>query len=123
MHIPSTTLELGPANVTDPAARDAGLQGCLNALSLAGCLPSQPIKPLDDIVAANVNLDNLHRVLSNYPRAPCTGIVDYVVPAGTAFKKGDLLAVMRGMDGQRRAVRAQEIQSLATIFPHYIRRY
>ena len=108
MHIPSTTLELGPANVADPAARDAGLQGCLNALSWAGCLPDHPIEPLDHIVTANVNLENLHRVLSNYPRAPCTGIVDYAIPAGAAFKKGDLLATIRGMDGQVRAeVRAE----------------
>jgi predicted deacylase len=108
MHVPSTTLELGPANVADPAARDAGLQGCLNALSWAGCLPHQLIEPLDQFVAANVNLGNLHRVLSNYPRAPCTGIVDYAIPAGATFKKGDLLATIRGMDGQRRAeVRAE----------------
>ena len=47
-------------------------------------------------------------MLSNYPRAPCAGIVDYELPAGAAFKKGDLLAVIRGMDGQRRAeVRAE----------------
>ena len=108
LHIPSSTLELGPHSVVDPAARDAGLQGCKNALVLAGCLPGEPIKPLDGIVRANVNLDNLHRVLSNYPRAPCAGIVDYQVPAGTPFKRGDLLAIMRGMDGQRRAeVRAE----------------
>lgn len=109
MHIPSTTLELGPANVADPTARDAGLCGSLNLLSLAGCLPERPIMPLDDILPANVNLDNLHRVLSNYPRAPCSGIVDYAIDAGATFKKGDLLAVIRGMDGQRRAEVLAEI--------------
>ena len=53
--------------------------------------------------AANVNLQNLHRVLSSYPRAPCAGIVDFVLAAGAPFKKGDLLAVLRGMNGARRA--------------------
>ena len=143
LHIPSTTLELGPATVVDPAARkssvavtttslpplrssppapchfamaytndrsmfsayypsctphtgDAGLQGCKNALVLAGCLTAEPILKLDHLIAANVNAGNLHRVLSNYPRAPCAGLVDYVVPAGAPFQKGDLLAVMRG---------------------------
>eukprot|EP01052_Picozoa_sp_SAG31_P027643 SAG31_NODE_2601_length_5363_cov_2.456173_2_plen_155_part_00 len=108
LRVPSTTLELGPANVVDPAARDAGFQGCLNALSFAGC-SSAPVVPLDSIVPANVNLDNLHRVLSNYPRAPCAGIVDYQIPAGTPFEKGDLLAIMRGMDGQRCAEVVAEI--------------
>jgi predicted deacylase len=84
-----------------------GHQGCLNALALAGCLPG-PIETLGSILPTNVNIDNLHRVLSNYPRAPCAGIVDYAIDAGAAFRRGDLLAVIRGMDGQRRAeVRAE----------------
>jgi hypothetical protein len=107
LKIPSTTLELGPHSVVDPSARDAGLQGCKNALMLAGSLSGRPL-PLEGIVRANVHLDNLHRVLSNYPRAPTAGIVDYQLAAGTPFRRGDLLAIMRGMDGQRRAeVRAE----------------
>ena len=37
---------------------------------------------------------NLYREV-DYPLMPCLGIVDFVVPAGAAFDKGDLLATVR----------------------------
>jgi len=45
-----------------------------------------------------LKFDHPHRYL-DYPQATSTGIVDYELEVGARFKKGDLLATIRHMNG------------------------
>ena len=98
LHIPAVTLEAGPHNVAEPAARDAASAAIHNVMSWSGMLPGTDLIDVSKITTAHLNLDNLHRELS-YPVVRKRGIVDLVVPAGAAFAKGDLLANVRSIDG------------------------
>ena len=67
---------------------------CLTfGLTFASLTSRTGASPIDvsAIVPAHLNVDNLHRELS-YPIMPTSGIVDFVLPAGAAFKTGDLMA-------------------------------
>lgn len=99
LHIPAVTLEAGPHNVAEPAARDAASAAISNVMSWSGMLPGTDLIDVLKITAAHLNLDNLHREVS-YPVVRKRGIVDLVVPAGSTFVKGDLLATVRSIDGK-----------------------
>ena len=99
LHIPAVTLEAGPHNVAEPAARDAASAAIHNVMAWSGMLPGAGLIDVSKITPAHLNLDNLHRELS-YPVVRKRGIVDLVVPAGAAFAKGDLLANVRSIDGR-----------------------
>lgn len=99
LHIPAVTLEAGPHNVAEPAARDAASAAIHNVMAWSGMLPGTDPIDVSKITSAHLNLDNLHRELS-YPVVRKRGIVDLVVPAGAAFATGDLLANVRSIDGR-----------------------
>jgi predicted deacylase len=95
--IPSCTIELGATLQAIPAYLDAAIDGLFNLLRWAGMYPGK-ISGLKNI--PSLKLSGQHRVMS-YPFAPCVGIIDPVLPAGSSFKKGDLLAVVRTISGEK----------------------
>jgi len=95
LRIPSCTVELGPMLVALPSARDAGVAALTNVLHWGKMMEGNP----KEIVACPViKFDEPHRYMI-YPQTETTGIVDYQIEVGTKFKKGDLLAIVRNMDG------------------------
>jgi predicted deacylase len=115
--IPAVTMELGGNASVDASARDAGVQGVLNALAHAGCCPREVAAPIVSVPTPLASpaadetapsssppqpLPPLYRCL-DYPYVPCAGVVDIVRRAGDRFRWGDLLAVVRAVDGTERA--------------------
>ncbi len=96
LKIPAATLELGPTNAVNPENRDAAVEGLFNVLRWAKMIAGAPV-PLQGIKV--VKPKERYRMMS-YPVAPCAGIADVRVNPGETFKKGDVLAVMRKIDGE-----------------------
>jgi len=94
LRIPSCTVELGAMNVSFPSAREAGIIALWNLL-VWGKMINSPLKPQPGIV---IQFSEPHRYLV-YPQANSTGIVDYQLEVGNHFKKGDVLAIIRNIDG------------------------
>jgi len=95
LRIPSCTVELGAMNVSVPSARDAGIASLNNLLYWSKMLEGQPKQITECQV---IKFTEPHRYLV-YPQTETTGIVDFQVEVGSSFKKGDLLALVRNMNG------------------------
>jgi len=95
LRIPSCTIELGAMNVSVPSARDAGIAVLYNVLYWSKMLDGKP-KHITECQV--IKFTEPHRYLV-YPQTETTGIVDYQVEVGSSFKKGDLLALVRNMNG------------------------
>jgi predicted deacylase len=77
--------------------RAAAVVALENLLKWAEMLPGKPRK-LEGVKV--IHPDKPLRVLQ-YPYAPISGIFDYAIEAGGAFKKGDTLGVFRTLAGER----------------------
>jgi len=95
LRIPSCTIELGAMHVSVPSARDAGITALWNTLVWSKMV-DRPYEPITQCPV--IKFQQPHRYLV-YPIANSTGIVDYIVDVGNPFKKGDLLAIIRNIDG------------------------
>jgi len=82
-------------HVSVPSARDAGITALWNTLVWSKMV-DRPYEPITQCHV--IKFQQPHRYLI-YPIANSTGIVDYIVDVGNPFKKGDLLAVIRNIDG------------------------
>lgn len=97
LRIPSCTIELGPMKVALPTCRDAGIKAVLN-----GLIFSQNVVDVAPSVITEepvLRFENYHRYLV-YPQANATGICDFQLVPGSPFKIGDVLVIIRAMDGQ-----------------------
>jgi len=95
LRIPSCTIELGAMSVAVPSARDAGIAALNNVLFWGKMLDGEP----KEIQACQViKFDEPHRYLV-YPQIETTGIVDFQIEIGSKFQKGDLLVIVRNIDG------------------------
>ena len=93
--VPAVTVEAGPHSIAEPAARDAAHAAVHNIMAWAGMLNGATLVDVAEITPSHQQgVGNLYREV-DYPLMPCLGIVDFVVPAGAAFDKGDLLATVR----------------------------
>jgi len=80
-----------------PSARDAALTGVLNLMKWSGMMPGE----LEEIKSVEViKFEVGHRYLS-YPQITTTGIIDPQVNPGQSFSKGDVLLIVRSMEGTR----------------------
>jgi predicted deacylase len=95
LRIPSCTIELGPMNAVDPYCRDAAIKSIKNLMRWAGIIDT-PYQVITEV--AIIKSKENYRYLS-YPIAPETGIVDFNKNAGDFFGEGDVLAVIRSIDG------------------------
>jgi predicted deacylase len=94
--IPAATIELGATSMADFHNRAAAVVALENLLKWAEMLPGKPRK-LEGVKV--IQPDKPLRVLQ-YPYAPTSGIFDYAIEAGGAFKKGETLGVFRTLAGE-----------------------
>ncbi len=99
MRIPSATIEIGPMNAVPSSCRDAVLTSIFNVLHWSKMLDSPPQQITQVPV---LQLKEPHRYIE-YPQMPHTGIVDWEKNASEQFKKGDVIAYVRSMDGTLRS--------------------
>mmetsp|Transcript_24131 Transcript_24131/g.33839 ORF Transcript_24131/g.33839 Transcript_24131/m.33839 type:complete len:389 (-) Transcript_24131:78-1244(-) len=93
LHIPSCTIEVGPI---EPHGRDAGGKCLNNLLKWAAMLPGK----VEEVTEVKVfQPEELHRWLA-YPFVSQTGICDFVLWPGDRFVPGDLMAIIRDINGQ-----------------------
>lgn len=96
LRIPSCTVELGANNAVPPSCRSAGISSVLNGLIHSGNLTNTNLFQINEVPV--LKFEKPHRYLV-YPLATATGIIDFYVNAGDKFSCGDVLAVIRHMDG------------------------
>jgi predicted deacylase len=152
LRVPAVTIELGGNAPVEPSARDAGVQGVLNALAHAGCCPREIAAPIrcvptpcalalaaSDIAAAgpvDANSGGASEVAFavsaaaaplfrhlDYPYVPCAGVVDFLLKPGDCFVVGDTLAVVRAIDGRERARVAAEFDGAVIAWRDGVTRY
>jgi len=99
MQVPALTLEVGPRRAVDPAAVDVTVGAVLRILHHAGLVEQAPS-------ARRMPQGQLRR--TSAPRVRRPGVFVPVVRPGEAYRRNDLLGVVRGLDGHARdEVRAE----------------
>ncbi len=99
LRIPSCTIELGPMNSADNLFKSAGYKAVMNALIHAKMLDQTPNRITEVPV---IRFKENYRDLP-YPQSPATGILDIIAFPGQEFSKGDTLAIIRSISGERLA--------------------
>ncbi len=145
LRVPAVTIELGGNASVEPNARDAGVQGVLNALAHAGCCPREVAAPIRCVptpcaltaatgpadaagggssvaTAAAAVAAPLFRHL-DYPYVPCAGVVDFLLKPGDRFAVGDTMAVVRAIDGRERARVCAEFDGAVIAWRDGVTRY
>eukprot|EP00128_Syssomonas_multiformis_P000188 Colp12_sorted_trinity150504_noHs@14149 len=97
LRVPSCTIELGPMHSASPSNLQAGINALNNLLVHAGLTDGSLI---DAMSVPVIKTQERHRYVV-YPRTPVCGVVDFVKEAGEKFVKGELLAVVRSVHGER----------------------
>jgi len=115
LKIPSLTLELGPMDVCPPDYCTAGVTAVLNGLKYSGNLPGDR----EAITSVPVlHFDCPHRYFP-YPMAPATGILDFVVRVGSRVHAGDVIGVIRHIDGRKITDVVSEVDGyIVAIYQH-----
>jgi len=92
--LPAVTLEVGPRRYVDPASSHEALLAIRRMLMHVGCLAAEPVSPPS--VAA---VPGPWR-RSSAPRTRRPGMLDVLVPPGSTFRKGELLARVFSFSGE-----------------------